>query len=357
MCMVDKIMDTVTGSEFLKRRRAWKATREVPAHAFDEVGETNGRINKKYVLCEGSYLEEMYHDITSNFNNGYITCIDEDFVDADFTLDEFRKKKISCIMKLSEFKSYNRRYKESEAERATSAELICSRLANLFNVTTEYVAPIHDNPYGSILIDFLSGDEELMDFEEFTGTRPTVYAEGSNIGKWIEPLVNTIIKKSPVKGQNLMARVVRPMVRDFVKQYMFKKYIVHDNDLCFANIGVVHNADNTLLRMSPLYDYEKCFLPGIRSSQGQGLEDDLDYLVEHWPGLLKGVINDFTLTDEKKQQMVDIVKRFEPSAVKANEFCNLIENSTINFVGNAYMAYARQGLDVDEILAEKTMGF
>ena len=351
----DKVINAIERKEFIKRLKARQTMKRLPVHAFDEVGDTNGKINKSFGLCEGAYLEDMYHELMANPDNNYVTCMDESLYDHRIPLEEFKGRKISVILKTSKSKSYERRHHSSEAERATKAELICSRVADLYGIRTEYVAPIKDNPYGSIVVDFLSGDEQLEDYGEFTGKHPTVYAEGSSISKWIEPLYDEILHRAPGKNFQKRFAYIRPMLRDLVKQFIFKKYIVHDADFCSANLGIVHTPDYKVMEISPIYDFERCLLPGIRSAQGDGLEEDIEFLVRHWPGLLKSVIKDFTLPQEKKQRMKTIIGTFESQPATAREYYNIIENSTYNFLETARMEYAKRGIDFDTLEEEKVL--
>jgi hypothetical protein len=142
-------------------------------------------------------------------------------------------------------------------------------------------------------------------------------------------------------------------MKEMVKQYIFKKYIVHDADFCSANLGIVSTPDNKYMTVSPIYDFERCLLPGIRSGQGVGLEEDLRFLVKHWPGLLKSILKDFTLSSVDKQKMKSMIKQFEPSADKAREYFNIIENSTFNFLGLSQVEFAHQGVDFESIPEDK----
>ena len=350
---VDKVIDAIERKEFIKRLKARQTMKKLPIHAFDEVGETNGKINKSYGLCEGTYLEEMYHFLMANPDNNFVTCMDESLYDQQIPLEEFLERKISVIVKNSKSKSYERRHQSSEAERATKSELICSRVADLYNIKTEYVAPIQDNPYGCIIVDFLSGNEQLEDYAEFTGKHPTVYASGSSIRHWIEPLYHEILKVAPGKTFQKRYAYVRPMLKEMIKQFIFKKYIVHDADFCSANLGIVHSPDYKFMEISPIYDFERCLLPGIRSAQGDGLEEDISYLVGAWPGLLKSVIKDFTLPQAKKQKVKDIIGTFESRSATAREYYNIIENSTYNVLEQARMEYEKQNIDFETLVEEK----
>ena len=350
---VERIVETIDRQEFVKRLKARQTMKRLPIHQFDEVGDTNGKINKSFGLIEGHYIEQMYYDLLADPDNNFVTCVDECLYDQKIELEEFKKMKISSILKVSKSTQYEKRHNSSEAERSTKAELICSRVANLYNIKTEYVAPIRNNPYGCIVVDFLSGDQQLEDFGEFTGKHPTVYNGNSSIRKWMDPFLDEILKRAPVKDYKAKCAYVRPMMKEMVKQYIFKKYIVHDADFCSANLGIVSTPDNKYMTVSPIYDFERCLLPGIRSGQGVGLEEDLRFLVKHWPGLLKSILKDFTLSSVDKQKMKSMIKQFEPSADKAREYFNIIENSTFNFLGLSQVEFAHQGVDFESIPEDK----
>ena len=346
---VDKVIDAIERKEFIKRLKARRTMKSLPVHQFDEVGDTNGKINKSFGLIEGHYIEQMYYDLLSDPDNNFVTCVDECLYDQNIELEEFRNMKVSSILKVSTSTKYENRHKSSEAERSTKAELICSRVANLYNIKTEYVAPIKDNPYGCIIVDFLSGDEQLEDFGEFTGKHPTVYSAGSSIRNWMEPFLDEIVQRIPGKDYKAKYAVVRPMMKEMVKQYIFKKYIVHDADFCSANLGIVTSPANKTMSVSPIYDFERCLLPGIRSAQGDGLEEDIHFLVKHWPGLLKSIIKDFTLSQTNKQKMKKMIASFEPTTDRAREYYNIIENSTFNFLALSHIEFTQQGIDYEAI--------
>ena len=350
---VETIKTDIERKEFVKRIKARRSMKNLPIHNFDEVGEVNGKINKFFTMCEGSYLIEMYKELTSNPNNNFITCVDECLYDYNISLDDFSKTKISTILKLSNSTQYENRHKSSEAERSTKSELICSRVANLYNIKTEYVAPIRNNPFGCIVIDFLRGDEKLEDFTEFTGKNPSVYLPGSSIRRWMEPFLEGIIHRVPKLDNKTMNEIVRPMMKEMVKQYIFKKYIVHDADFCAVNFGIVSDTATNHMSVSPIYDFERCLLPGIRSGQGVGLEEDIHFLVKHWPGLLKSVLKDFTLSNEKKHEIKATISKFESDVNRAKEFYNIIDNSTYNVLTTSRIEFAHQNIDYDTVQEDR----
>lgn len=352
---VDKIKKSIEKKEIVKRIKAIHAMKSLPVLPFDEVGEVNGKVNKAFARCEGIYLTDMYLDLMSTPNNNYVTCMDECLYNQKISLEEFKKRKISIILKSSKSKYYDVRYKSSKAERDSKAELICSRVANLYGIKTEYVAPIKNNPYGSIVVDFLSGNEQLEDFYEFTGRKPTVYAKGSSIGTWMELLRDEILNVAPGKTFKKKYSYVRPMIKDLVKQYLFKKYIIHDADFCYLNLGIVRTPDYKKLAIAPIYDFEMCLLPGMRSAVGEGLKEDIEYLVKYWPGLFKSVIDDFSWSHEKKQGVKSIVDTFETDETTAYNYNEMIKESTVAFLRQAKNEYKKQNIDLKTVKEEYTL--
>lgn len=323
--------------KYIKYLKARKSIKKIPIEDFDELlGELGGKIPKKFVRCRGDYLKDMYYDIVSGNGNNYITCVDNLLHNEKISLEEFEKTRFSIMIKEPDRDAYNVNYKATEAERAIMSELVCSRVANIMGVKTEYVAPIKDNPYACIIVDFLQDKESIEEFSEFTKAKPSSYLSGFDISNWISPLVNETFFRIPnsLTNPECVKSTVYPMVRDFAKQYLFKKYIVHDADLCGVNIGII-STPNGEMKMSPAYDFEQCLLPGIRTTQGQGLEQDIRYLGTIYPEILEEIACDFNLDDEKKSKIKNVIESYCSSPSAQEEYYQLIENSSFNFVSQA----------------------
>lgn len=305
--------------EFItKRLKISKKKREYPPLVdFDLTGEIEGKEYKVYKLCLGSYLEDLYNAKTNNPNSNYVTCIDELF-DEGIDLEEFRNTKVSVIHKMGMFLG------------ECKSEIICSRLADIFKIKTQYVEPVKSR--SCLLVDFLKDDEELLNYHEFTQEKIRPYSDDFTIQESIEHILEALSKQCSI-AENI--DMIKEILVEFVKQYIFKKYIVHDFDMCEGNFGFVISEKNKTIKTSPMYDCASCFQPNKRCFQGEGLEDDIRYLAKSLPGVLKQVANDFNLTPEANKRVESAISEIETNPKKAKEFSNLVINSSLTFVGNA----------------------
>lgn len=327
--------NTISPEDLVKKIRIRKAMKSVPLTSFDYTDVPDGLETKKFARCKCSYLDEMYDDVSSN-DSHYVTCMDSLLRDEKISKEEFDGLHVSTIVK-----GYYGSYDTDEHTlniklEDASSELICSRLANLFGVKTQYVAPIKDNPYCTLIVDFLNGQETIQNFKEFTGASPSSYLKGFDISSWINPLVNQVFFRTPdaIFNPELARADINRVVEDFAKQYLFKKYIVHDSDLCSVNIGFIVTPDGKY-DVAPAFDFSNCFSPGVRTPQGEGMENDIEYLSKNYPNILKNITQDFELASNKNSEMNGIIQRFVPEPHLAKDYYNLVENSTLNFVETA----------------------
>lgn len=331
-----RIVDYLNSNRLVKDMKARSALKKLPVFPFDEADKPSGKVDKKFVRCSGKYLTQMYTDITSSPSHNYITCVDTPIHIEKIDREEFEHLKISSILKTPARDLRKVSSKLPEAERATMAELVCSRVANLLNVKTEYVAPVENNPYSCLIVDFLQNKEGIETYSDFTGAHQSAYVEGFYIGSWINHLVSEISARIPSSelGKEHSVSRVNAVVEDFARQYLFKKHIVHDADLCDVNIGIVTTPEGDI-SMAPAYDFEQCLMPDIRMMQGADLEEDLGYLAERYPQILKNITRDFTLDSYRKNELKEIIDRFCPDDELKTEYFNLIVNSSLSFVESA----------------------
>lgn len=330
--MAGNLQEFVKAGDFVKYMKAKQVMKKLPVYSFDEVEEPDGKVIKRFVRIKGDYITKMYTDIMHSPSHNYITCVDNLLHNEKIDREEFENTKVSAILKTPPTDAYNVICKMNEAERATMAELVCSRVANLLNVKTEYVAPIKDNPYGCIIVDFLQDKEQVESFSDFTKTVPSSYLKEFDISNWISPLVNEVFFRTPgaLENPQIVGEKIYPIVEDFARQFLFKKYIIHDADLCAVNVGIITTPDGNS-SVAPAYDYEQCLMPGIRTLQGEGMEKDIMYLARIYPQILKNIAKDFTLDDSRKNKLKDILDTFCTKDDLREEYYNLMVDSCLNF--------------------------
>lgn len=328
--------------DFLLKRqeynRAKNEMKNLPISSFSDFEPQGymGLTSKSFVNIEGSYIVDMYDDIYNSPDKVYYkTCMDDAFNDKSLTRDEFCRMKVSCIVKKFDNTTRGIRY--------ASAELCGSRIANIFGVNTNYVAPIKYNPDKVIVIDCLSGNQEFDDFYDLTGyAQLDVYNLPKGefaIRRLLQRITRTAERKIPDGPHK--EQLIYNLQRDFIKFYLLRRYVLMDGDLVPQNMIFLHEKDGdfTNLRMGPAIDFENCFTVEnafITSS----LEEEMRFLVNRYPNQLSDVIKAFTFSD-KKDRIKAVFDKFDKGRVSTKERINCIENMLININGY-YNMYTQQ---------------
>lgn len=300
-------------------------TKRPPLLSFDEVdlkGMFKGKCKKKFKRCLGWYLEDMFNEIRNNPDTNYVTCVDDVIKDPSVTLNEFGKTSVSVIYKTP--RNFYVDYAKNE--------ILGSRIAEAMGIKSEYVVPVKRNKY--MAVDFLSGDDLFETFSEFIDVKHLnayVFNAGDScVRPWVECLIYSAYSKMPTKNKLHKIMDIEPLLVDAMKIYFFKKYIVHDADFCVQNLGVVYSPGYKNLRIAPAYDFEQSLMPGIRTEQGFGLIEDIEYLAKSFPHVLGKVVQELNLNVIKKDKIKSILQQHEPYEDKQKEYFNLINNSMLN---------------------------
>ena len=323
--------DIVSGIEKLLRRKksnkskeqlAQKEMNNLPIKSFDEFIQGNymGVVPKSFVRCQGYYLMDMFHEIRNHPDTNYVTCMDDMIKDPDTTEDLFSRASVSCILK--EFSG------KDDADSASN-ELIGSRLADLFGVKTDYVAPIRHNPNKVLAVDFLSGDEQMETLRDMIKKVVPFYKFKDNSAPIVESLTEmTKALEVKIPDSAHKAQQIHKIQIDFIRMYMFKKYIIGDRDIATLNVGFIHTGDYSDLRLAPSFDYEAA-LDNIHTITG--IEEDMMYLCREYPEHMKVIIKDFSLNG-KRDAIHSIINKFSPEHRAVNSI-NIVENMLLNIHG------------------------
>ena len=233
--------------------------------------------------------------------------------------------KISCIVKRYDDKKFGKEY--------ASAELCGSRVANLFGVDTNYVAPIKHNPENIIIVDFLYGEQKFDDLYDLSGSMRTEIYNTPKDDVPVRLLLNRITRaaqqKIPEKSDK--KKLIYNLQRDFIRFYLLRRYILSDRDLAGVNMSFVHSGDYSDLHMGPAFDFERCFdLIGVNITNR--IDDEMEFLVNKYPEQLTEAIKTFTF-DDKKDKLKAIFDKFDCTYISTIERMNFIENMLINING------------------------
>jgi len=302
----------------------------VPIFDFDEFDPDEmfiGANKKNFVRVKGSYLLTMYKNLKFKPNN-YVTCVDDLIYSKDSSREIFSNASISCILK-----HVNDLRKDTQMK-----ELVASRLANILGIKTEYVSIIAGTNDKYLAIDFLKKDETFENFKnyfDFMNKKSFYSFNGYNscLDKFLDPMCIDILNNTKAGSQYEKAIKLKRFLIDFVKLYFFKKYIVHDSDVCSVNFGVVLSNDKKDISMAPGFDYERSFEPGIRSGQADGLEEDVKYLAEFYPSILRNVIKEMKITGSTFNQIKRVFDIYPFNANNSSDLYNLVNNSLLSLLG------------------------
>ena len=341
--MSDELKDYI---EQQKEIKSIKKLYNIPLDAFDEFerqGIFGGGINKQFARCNGSYLMDMFFELRKDRNH-YVTCVDDLIYDKTIDSSMLKKSSVSCIIKESD---KNNQYS------SRLSELIASRLANEFGINTEFVQPINGTNSCYLIIDFIKTGQSFESFRDyFDFIQGVSFYDFSNnccvLEKFMKQIPDCLRENlkslSPIKRQV----IIKKFLTDFVKQYIFKKYIIHDADICSVNAGVILTNDNNIVTLAPAFDYEQSFNPGKRISQAFGLEEDLEFLADNYPFILMNVKNTFAINSTRIKNISKIFERFDKLENRRYDYYNLVINSAI-----AVRGYAEKYLSEKESLRSK----
>lgn len=301
--------------------------------AFDHFvdGQISGTATKKMAMIKGKYFKELFDEIKNNPDTSYVTCCDE-YIKSS-TKAEFENFPVSVIGKCA--RHDNIYY--------TRAELIYSRLANLFGIKTAFVLPLTEDFKGIASVDILKvrpqkkGERkpaeersELMEsFEDLTGVELDIL---NTIDTWMGILKKTIDKNNH-KWQLSQEQIDKIML-DFIRVYIVRRYVFKDNDFQSTNVNFIHSGDYTDLEIAPSFDYEFCGdmpryitinMPEATNRYIQ--ESCLEFLIDNYPQQIEQVMKEIKSTiSTKSNQINDIFDRFSPqnTGARVNDY-NLIQ--------------------------------
>lgn len=285
---------------------------EVPLSTFHEVIENddyNGFCPKENLICDGKYLLDMRHELQSNPDNYFETCVDDLIYDDEVTDEQFSNLKVSTILKKKDLSRIG----------SASNELICCRLANLFGIRTQYVAPIENHDEYILIVDFLSKRKKFLDFYDYTHLdqdKSYPYNKSNNgegyIQLWIKRMLGELNRDLSKVPDPVRMRRINHILVDFIRMYIFKRYIVHDVDACVVNFGFTYSKVNfSDIELAPAFDFEKAFCKSYGKFDFNGLDEDIKYLNDNFPEQLKEALSTFCINSNIYQNICDIITAFD----------------------------------------------
>ena len=291
----------------------------------DDIGE--GTSKKTFQLCSGRLLLRMYDDILGNPSCSYVTCVDQ--LIRTSSREEFEKALVSVVVKEDRGTSLTK-------HKFITSELICSRLANLFGIKTEYTLPVSDDPNKVILVDFLQNvptgensnefrSQKMETFNELTNTE--VVSARSEISMWLQILEDVLNNNERFSGVSTERK--NQIIVDFITQFIGVSLILSNTDFNGWNVAFVHS-DDTDWALAPAYDYEYCLgnssylIDKYIQKPANFMQTNIEILAKDYPNQMVEAMQHFKLTEDKKLEIQAIFNEFSKPKDYVNQWGQII---------------------------------
>ena len=278
-------------------------------------------------VCKKRFIR-IYSDEFPNFikainqKNSYVTYIN------DLAKDGYYPKYLSILLKevRSRYLAYN--------------EVICSRLANALDIPVTYYdivlskfqyeredymkdnnTPCENDRFEYLVaVDFISKDENFSSLAEFA-----VNSEPYDLP--INLFFKTLYDSCRAEYPNATDEDLRQVLEDFVIMYLFKRFVVRDEDFFFKNLGVLYNEKMNRLRLAPLFDMELTFPTSYMSrSDYDEIKFDMEFLRSYFPKTLNKFMKKLNKFIESKN-IKGFVNKYIEDKVHANSVIQCLNNN------------------------------
>ena len=267
---------------------------------FDEqYGKLEGqRVDKRFYNVDSNLLRPLIYELLTNTDCGYRLYMDERIKEG------YIPKSISCLLKqLSEHENeFGEIYKDREVtihevigeigEVGALREVLSSQILNYFGCPTVYNAIVEtlnkDNnvEFKVISADFMEGDKVFSTFDDYR----------CEISQGLEFAIKNINNKILNKIKTISNEEKQKFIRDFIKTYFVRGYVLNDGDFYHCNIGQI--VDPYQHKISLInFDYECSFCQWHQNSmlvnqKIKRFQKDIDYLRTHFPSEYKELMED-----------------------------------------------------------------
>ena len=286
---------------------------------FDEFQNQGslGTAGKLFARVKGRFLGDMYQKQKKK-SSYFVTCVDDLIRSSDYSKEQYNELGISAIIK----EVRNGDFPNGEND------LISCNLAPLFKVKTAYTTRMPSDNRKLINVDFLQKGQQMETYTDLT--QRLINGWKNDIDVWFSRLADALYREIP--NLNIETNhIKRELLKDFVRLFLFKKYIICDSDLTGGNFGFIHSGDYQDLTVAPGFDYEYSFNNKFFrfTTSSHELGSDIDYLTRRYPEVIKKIIEeDFQITDKKQQQIKSIINHFEARPKKASKIYDVVIHNT-----------------------------
>lgn len=297
--------------KYLKRLNLWKDDEMFSMYDEIEEAKDNGTLEKGFVRCRGKYLKELY-DAMQEPNCSYETSINDLIKSTPY--EDFQSFPVPVVIKGV----------RNGTQDHMGAELVCSRLANIFGVKTAFYAPVDDGAGYIMSVDFLkvlenhsknSKDIKAQTIETFNDiTNSRVVHSQTPVGTWLHMLDREFLEDDRFK--NLSQERKSAIKKCLIQQILFRRYILEDNDLHGDNVAFTHCGDYSDMEVSPMFDFEyalgnEFFFGGMSAMQRNDIRTfDMQFLLREYPEETISILKGFEITEEKEPRIQQVISKY-----------------------------------------------
>lgn len=280
-----------------------------------------GTSSKRIVYVKTSYLKQFVSEIKSG-NDNYI-CYANDLIKSGYTPEY-----VKAVVKAP--RGSNISFLQNNSH--IFNEILASRMANELDIKTAYAIDmsINQRPHAIVLY-FLKENENIMDFNKFSGIEDDVTL---SMSKWHEYIVEAFKFRYPDMSDDERNVLIDKFVLDFSQLYFFKTFIIGDGDFSFRNVVVINDGTNSYL--GPSHDNEMgfdAFCTGTNIKQDL-FDDFAQFMMNYNPKVFNTLIQKTTKLSRNIDDIITKEIYDEEEQTRLKRFCNARFQSLFNCINN-----------------------
>lgn len=319
---------------------------------YDERSETvlEGMHSKRFVRMDSSFFADMFKEIKNNDNSTYFTYLNE-------FIRENQKAETPCIERtsvlLKDITSFIKTAKYSETA--------CSKLANALQVPVVYNKYFKDRHDKKLIasVDFIPKDcrfinlfdiikeERKLRYDCITPDIPFKKLNRYHVVPYKIPLKELVSVLDDCLNSDILPNLINEdreeIIRQFVRQMLFRRFILADVDCKVGNFGLLYNQKTGRYKLAPCFDMELGFFGEWEDTRKEVLAKDFDFMMKQFPheiyrllGNVKKINNEKTLQNLFYDD-IDERKYINKFVNRSKEFMDNFVNMCQNLEGNREM--------------------
>lgn len=278
----------------------------------------DGKNYKTFLRFESSRFEELLEELKAG-NSNYVTYLGDTLKGSDYT-PEF----VSVMTKVSPYIEEHINWR---------SEVLGAKVANFMGYPTVYNERIIDQDYHTktLSVDFAQEECVLTSLGDYT-----TYHEPYSLSF----LMNVVSELPQNPDWNMTDEEFEFFKTELIKMYLFRKFVICDNDFHLMNIPIIKNLDGHIY-LGPNMDMEDGFNFTINHAD----YGDCKYCAIRFPEIWTDFVERYqNLMSDKNYKK--LVKQSGIEVVYRSDFYNFFESNYDNFQN--FLNKLEKELDIDD---------